>query len=77
MFYHDNCIFCFKKLLKSNIIKIQNDVLTRDEYVKGYKKFINYWRNYQLRFNYIWLYLSRYNIKKCWECSNGSKHNVE
>ena len=27
---HNNCIFYFNKLLKSNNIKIQNDVLTKE-----------------------------------------------
>ena len=51
---HDNYIFYFNKLLKLNNIKIQNDVLTKEMIMgKGYKKFINYWWNYKLRFNYF------------------------
>ena len=50
---HDNYIFFFNRLLKLNNIKIQNDVLTQEMVTgKGIKKFINYWWNYKLRFNY-------------------------
>ena len=50
---HDKYIFYFKKLLKLNNIKIQNDVLTQEMVTgKSIKKFINYMWNYMLRFNH-------------------------
>ena len=50
---HDNYQFYFNKLLTLNNIKIQNDVLTKEMIMGKGIKFINYWWNYELRFNYI------------------------
>ena len=75
---HDNCIFYFNKLLKLNNIKIQNDVLTKEKIMgKGIKSLSTIGgiiSSVLFIFSYIY---PLYNIKKCWECSNGSKHNVE
>ena len=68
---HDNYIFYFNQLLTLNNIKIQNDILTKETVIgKGIK-------NLPAIGGIIGGYLSRYNIKKCWKYSNGSKHNVE
>ena len=56
---HDIYQFYFNKLLTLNNIKIQNDVLTKDDdYGKGYENFIKYWWNHRRRFIFIQLFLS-------------------
>ena len=73
---HDNYQFYFNKLLTLNNIEIQNDVLTK-EMIKGKSmKILSTIGG--IVSPCLFMFNNFYpDITKCWNCSNGSKQNVE